>query len=214
MAAAVTPISQKQKRQQYHQRERERVADRVGDTNLNSNAKVLFGRRDDLIITDDQDIALNLLSDTLGGPAAHLELHSIHKPPCVQTKQQQGKKDFTQNDLDLHSYHYFTKLTTTQKKNSSQMHTISPSPPPLSLLSLRPSLSHSLSKTRKAATEAEIRVWRSWGNFFLCILGPFFALKILYYFRISTIITSEQPSFLLEKKKKKKIAKKRNFNQK
>jgi hypothetical protein len=120
IAAAVTPISQKQKRQQYHhrdtERERERDADRVGDTNLNSNAKFLFGRRDDLIITDDQDIALNLLSDTLGGPAAHLELHSIHKPPCVQTKQQQGKKDFTQNDLDLHSYHYFTKLTTTQKK--------------------------------------------------------------------------------------------------
>jgi hypothetical protein len=100
----------------------------VGDTNLNSNTKVLFGRRYDLIITDDQDIALNLLSDTLGGPAAHLELHSIHKPPCVQTKQQQGKKDFTQNDLDLHSYHYFTKLTTTPKKNSSQIHTISPSP--------------------------------------------------------------------------------------
>ncbi len=179
IAAAVTPISQKQKRQQYHhrererERERERDADRVGDTNLNSNAKFLFGRRDDLIITDDQDIALNLLSDTLGGPAAHLELHSIHKPPCVQTKQQQGKKDFTQNDLDLHSYHYFTKLTTTQKKKIlTDTHNLS-----LSLLSLRPSLSHSLSKTRKAATEAEIRVWRSWGNFFLCILGPFLCFE-------------------------------------
>jgi hypothetical protein len=141
IAAVVTPISQKQKRQQiirHRERERERVADRVGDTNLNSNAKVLFGRRDDLIITDDQDIALNLLSDTLGGPAAHLELHSIHKPPCVQTKQQQGKKDFTQNDLDLHSYHYFTKLTTTQKtKILTDTHNLS--------LSLCPSLSLTLS---------------------------------------------------------------------
>jgi hypothetical protein len=97
----------------------------------------------------------------------------------VQTKQQQGKKDFTQNDLDLHSYHYFTKLTTTQKKKNPHRYTQSlPLPPlPPSL-----SLSHSLSKTRKAATEAEIRVWRSWGNFFLCILGPFLCFEIFVLF--------------------------------
>ena len=43
---------------------------------------------DDFVIPDDNHVGLNLLCDTLGGPAAHLELHRMRTPPQEHERQQ------------------------------------------------------------------------------------------------------------------------------
>jgi hypothetical protein len=51
-----------------------------------------LGSGDDLVITDDENITLNLLRNALGGPANHLQLQSFHYMPGLHAQQQQQKQ--------------------------------------------------------------------------------------------------------------------------
>jgi hypothetical protein len=62
------------------------------NANLSSYTKVVLGSGDDLVITDNENITLNLLRNALGGPASHLQLQSFHYKPGLHAQQQQQKQ--------------------------------------------------------------------------------------------------------------------------
>jgi hypothetical protein len=68
---------------------------------------VVLGSGDDLVITDDENITLNLLRNALGGPANHLQLQSFHYKPSLHAQQQQQKQEeeewtCRQQELGIH----------------------------------------------------------------------------------------------------------------
>jgi hypothetical protein len=58
------------------------------NANLSSYTKVVLGSGDDFVITDDENITLNLLRNALGGPTSHLQLQSFHHRPGLHAQQQ------------------------------------------------------------------------------------------------------------------------------
>jgi hypothetical protein len=92
MTASITaPITTQIHRQRPEKKTENKQCDRDRDrenANLSSYTKAVLGSGDDFVITDDENITLNLLRNALGGPASHLQLQSFHYRPGLHAQQQ------------------------------------------------------------------------------------------------------------------------------
>jgi len=101
----------------------ERDRDRE-NANLSSYTKIVLGSGDDLVITDDENITLNLLRNALGGPASHLQLQSFYYRPGLHAQQQWQKQqqEWTcrQPELGIHDRNWREEISLDQKKKKKK----------------------------------------------------------------------------------------------